>query len=103
MSRSNSNQSVTVVVEEGTSSNPKIETLLLQAAFKSAKEGGIQELLDQNEEARSKYLFSQFLLKSLINPTELAPITSKFAQINQIPQDYLNRYLELIQDKIKIQ
>ena len=49
--RSNSSQSIT----EDTSSS-KIETLFLQSAFKFAKEAGIQELLDQIDEARIKYL-----------------------------------------------
>lgn len=96
MSRSNSNQSISF--EE--SSQPRIETLLLQSAFRCAWEGGIQELLEQEGEARSKYISAQFLIKSLINPAELAPITSKFAQINHQSLD-LNRYLGLIQEKLK--
>ena len=55
--RSNSSQSIT----EETTSNTKIETLLLQSAFKFAKEAGIQELLDQIDEARTKYLSAIFL------------------------------------------
>lgn len=96
MSRSNSNQSISL--EE--TSLPKIESLLLQSAFRFAKEGGIQELLEQQEEARSKYLTAAFLIKSLVNPTELAPITSKFAQINQQSPELI-RYLDLIQEKLK--
>lgn len=96
LSRSNSSQNVT---EEG--QIPKIEALLLKTVFKCAKEGGIQELLEQDEEARSKYLSAVFLLKALLNPTEFVPITSKFAQI-QIPQtETLNSYLEMIQERIK--
>lgn len=94
--RSNSSQSIT----EDTSSS-KIETLFLQSAFKFAKEAGIQELLDQIDEARIKYLSAIFLLKSLINPTENAPITSKFAQIQMQQPETLTEYLDLIQDRLK--
>ena len=93
--RSNSSQSIT---EETT---PKIETLLLQSAFKFAKEAGIQELLEQIDEARTKYLSAIFLLNSLINPTENAPITSKFAQIQIQQSETLTVYLDLIQERLK--
>ena len=92
--RSNSSQSIT---EETT---PKIETLLLQSAFKFAKEAGIQELLEQIDEARTKYLSAIFLLNSLINPTENAPITSKFAQIQIQQSETLTACLELIQERL---
>ena len=95
--RSNSSQSIT----EETTSNTKIETLLLQSAFKFAKEAGIQELLDQIDEARTKYLSAIFLLNSLINPTENAPITSKFAQIQIQQSETLTVYLDLIQERLK--
>ena len=96
LSRSNSSQNIT---EEALST--RIELLLHQAAFKFAKEGGIQELLEQEEEARSKYLTAFFLLKSLVNPTELAPITSKYAQIQLQEMEQLYSYLNLIQDRLK--
>ena len=96
LSRSNSSQNIT---EEALST--RIELLLLQAAFKFAKEGGIQELLEQEEEARSKYLTAFFLLKSLVNPTELAPITSKYAQIQLQEMEQLYSYLNLIQERLK--
>jgi hypothetical protein len=94
--RSNSSQSIT---EEASSSG--IETLLLQSAFKLAKEAGIQELLEQEDEARVKYLSAIFLLKSLLNPTENAPIISKFAQIQIHQSETLNSYLDLIQERLK--
>ena len=96
ISRSNSSQNLN---EDG--SNTKIEILLLKYVFKCAKEGGIQELLEQEDEARSKYLSAIFLLNALLNPTEFVPITSKFAQI-QIPQtETLNSYLDMIRERIK--
>lgn len=94
--RSNSSQSIS---EEA--SSPKIETLILQSAFKFAKEAGIQELLEQVNEARIKYFSAIFLLKSLISPTESAPITSKFAQIQMQQAETLNSYLDLIQERLK--
>ena len=96
LSRSSSSQSVTEEVI-------RIENLLLNAAFRSAKEGGIQELLEQYDEARSNYLLASFVIKSLLNPSELAPITSKFAQITTSSEssNTLNRYLELIQERLK--
>lgn len=96
-SRSNSSQNIT----EELQCNSKIETLFLQAAFKTAKEGGIQELLDQSEDAQSNYLFSAFLLKALVTPTDLAPITSKFAQIQIDNLENLNRYIDIIQERLK--
>lgn len=81
----------------------RIEDLLLQAACRSAKEGGIQELLDNLEEANSKYLSAILLFNSLLKPSELAPITSKFAQIPVINinnQPFINKYLEILKDRI---
>ena len=100
LSRSSSSQSV---LEEIGQNGVRIESLLLNAAFRSAKEGGIQELLEQHEEARSKYLLASFLINSLLNPLELAPITSKFAQIasSSDSSHTLNRYLELLQERLK--
>ena len=100
LSRSGSSQSV---FEDVSGNVVQFETLLLNAAFRSAKDGGIQELLEQQEEARSKYLLASFLIKSLLNPSELAPITSKFAQISCPPDSSqtLNRFLELIQERLK--
>lgn len=81
----------------------RIEDLLLQAACRSAKEGGIQELLVNLEEANSKYLSAILLFNSLLKPSELAPITSKFAQIPAINinnQPFINKYLEILKDRI---
>lgn len=66
------------------------------------KEGGIQEILDQQEESQSKYLFSVYLLQALVNPTDLAPITSKFAQIKLENPEIIKRYIQSIQDRLEI-
>ena len=81
----------------------RIEDLLFQAACRYAKEGGIQELLDNFEEANSKYLSAILLFNSLLRPSELAPITSKFAQIpviNTNNQPFINKYLEILKHRI---
>lgn len=102
LSRSSSSQSV-IDAQDLNLTTIKCETLLLNAAFRSAKDGGIQELLEQNEDARSKYLLASFLLHSILNPTEFAPITSKFAQISCSPESSqkLNRFIELIEERLK--
>lgn len=103
MSRSNSSQSVsdTTNVPQMLPA-PRIENLLYQAACRDAKDGGIQELLEQHEIAHGKYLSSIMLFSSLLSPSEFAPITSKFAQISlHGNENCVNKYIDLLKARIK--
>ena len=101
LSRSSSSQNIAIDNSIYESNLPKIEYLLFQSAYESAKEGGVQELLEQIDEAQTKYIFSSFILQAISRPTDFAPITSKFAQIRLAEDDSFNRLFERIRERIK--
>ena len=105
MTRSNSSQSVTEEASNQTQAMKlqRIETLIFHAACRDAKEGGIQELLEQQDVAHSKYINSIVLFSSLLKPNEFSPLTSKFAKISLsgTQETIINRYISLIKDRIK--
>lgn len=97
LSRSTSSSSIGLEENEV---SPSIESILYSYSCSFAKEAGIQELLDNHQEANSLYLIANFILQFLLKPCQTVPVVTLLANINQ-PDEHQKLNLSACSDKLQ--
>ncbi len=99
LSRSSSSTSIGIDYEtEDLAFN--IEDILFEFTCTIAKDAGIQELLENFDEATTLYHTANYLVEFLQTPAQFAPISSLIADIPPLNPDYTTNFIG-ISDKIR--
>lgn len=98
LSRSTSSTSIGFH-ETGEELDFEIEDIIFKFSCSTAKDAGIQELLENYHEAASMYNISNHLLSVLATPPQMVPVSSALSEISIIDPELTSKF-KIIQDKI---